>query len=227
MHEGASSGKEPRKATSLQTMYPETVTYSSGFMAITLEKVKKRALQFSGGIYSELPPTTKFILDNLQRAFIQKHQNLFQRTLNALELHLAELEAGNILLTSQLFGKEDIHSMDKTTIMSIDYARLSLKTQNQLRSAVANLPSDIQMRIFRSKAMTESCDQWFRHFEIMVTIHFPALGADADTIDIASILETWNQYFGSSHRVYEKQHPFPGLIVNYEDGADDEDRDPS
>ena len=51
MHEGASSGTEPRKATSLQTMYPETVTYSSGFLAITLEKVRKRALQFSGGIY--------------------------------------------------------------------------------------------------------------------------------------------------------------------------------
>ena len=62
---------------------------------------------------------------------------------------------------------------------------------------------------------------------LMVTIHFPALGADADAIDIASILEAWNQYFGSSHRVYEKQHPFPGLIVNYEDGADDEDRNPS
>ena len=78
--------------------------------------------------------------------------------------------------------------MDKTTIMSTDYARLSLKTQNQLRSAVANLPSDIQMRILRSKAMTESCDQWFRHFEIMVTTHFPVLREDADSIDTASIL---------------------------------------
>ena len=114
-----------------------------------------------------------------------------------------------MLLTSQLFGKEDIHSMDKTTIMSTDYARLSLKTQNQLRSVVANLPSDIQMRIFRSKAMTESCDQWFRHFEIMVTIHFPGLEEEADPIDTASILVTWNQYFGSSHRVYEKHHPSP------------------
>ena len=67
MHEGASSGNESRKATSLQNMYPETVTYSSSFMAITLEEVKNKALRFSGGIYSELPPTTKFILDNLQR----------------------------------------------------------------------------------------------------------------------------------------------------------------
>ena len=30
--------------------------------------------------------------------------------------------------TSQLFGKEEIHSMDKKTIMGTDYARLSLKT---------------------------------------------------------------------------------------------------
>ena len=45
--------------------------------------------------------------------------------------------------TSQLFGKEEIHSMDKKTIMSTDYARLSLKTQSMLRSVVANLPSDL------------------------------------------------------------------------------------
>ena len=61
-----------------------------------------------------------------------------------------------MILTSQHFGKEDIHSMDKMTIMGTDYVRLSLKTQNQLRSAVANLPSDIQNRILGSKAMTES-----------------------------------------------------------------------
>ena len=46
-----------------------------------------------------------------------------------------------MVLTSQLSGKEDIHSMDKMTVMSTDYARLSLKTQNQLRSAVANYKS--------------------------------------------------------------------------------------
>ena len=26
--------------------------------------------------------------------------------------------------------------------------------------------------------------------------------------------------------MYEKKHPFPGLLVNYEDGRDDDDRDP-
>ena len=48
--------------------------------------------------------------------------------------------------------------MGKMTIMGTNYARLSLKTQNQLRSAIVNLPTDIQVRILGSKAMFESCD---------------------------------------------------------------------
>ena len=108
---------------------------------------------------------------------------------------LAELEKENMILTSQLSGKEDIHSMDKMTTMSTDYARLSLKTQNQLRSAVANLPSDIQSRIFRSKAMTESCDQWFRHFEIMVTSHFPVPESPKKAFFFFSFLFQIKMYF--------------------------------
>ena len=131
-------------------------------MNITLHEVLSRKFQFTNGVYTGLPPSIKIILDNLQRAFTQNNNRLFQRTLRALELHLvnleAEIEIGKVSI-SQLFVKEDIHSMDKTTIMGTDYARLSLKTQNQLRSVVANLPSDIQERIFRSKAMSESCDQ--------------------------------------------------------------------
>jgi len=113
--------------------------------------------------------------------------------------------------------------MDKTTIMGTDYARLSLKTQNQLRSDVANLPTDIQVRILGSKAMSESCDLWFKHFRIMVTTHFPVYGEDSDDIDNAFIQSTWEEYFGSSHRVYEKKHPFPCLIINYEDWSVEED----
>ena len=196
-------------------------------MAITLHEVLSKALQFNNGVYIDLPPSIKFILDNLQKAYTKNNYNLFQRTLRALELHLVELEAGKTTLISQLFGKENIHSMDKMTIMGTDYARLSLKTQNQIRSVVANLPTDIQVRILGSKAMSESCDQWFKHFKILVTSHFPVYGEDLDDIHYAFIQSTWDEYFGSSHRVYEKKHHFPGLIVNYEDGADDEDRDPS
>ena len=60
---------------------------------------------------------------------------------------------------SQLFGKKDIHSKDKMIIMGTDYARLSLKAQSMLRSVVvANLPTDIQLRILESKGMFRSFD---------------------------------------------------------------------
>ena len=75
--------------------------------------------------------------------------------------------------------------------------------------------------------MFESCDRWFEHFKILVTTHFPVYGEDSDDIENAFIQSTWEEYFGNSHRVYEKKHPFPGLIINYEDGTDEEDRDPS
>ena len=54
---------------------------------------------------------------------------------------------------SQHFGKKEIHSMDKKTIMGTNYARLSFKTQSMLRGVVANLPTDILSRILESKAM--------------------------------------------------------------------------
>ena len=100
-------------------------------MAITLQEVLSRNFQFTNGVYTELPPSIKIILDNLQRAFTQSNHYLFQRTLRALEIHLVNLEVEieiSRISISQLFGKEDMHSMDKTTIMGTDYARLSLKT---------------------------------------------------------------------------------------------------
>ena len=112
-------------------------------------------------------------------------------------------------------------------IMGTDYARLSLKTQAILRSAVATLPSDIQVRILESKAMTESHDQWFAHFKLLVTTHFLVYGEDSDDVDDIFLYTNWDKYFGCSLRVYEKNHPFPSLIVNFEDWIEDEDRDPS
>ena len=71
---------------------------------------------------------------------------------------LANITHPNItddLYLSQLFGKEDIHSKDKMTIMGTDYAKLSLKTQSILRSVVPNLPTDIQLCILESKDMSQ------------------------------------------------------------------------
>ncbi|KAL0010969.1 hypothetical protein SO802_006077 [Lithocarpus litseifolius] len=232
MHEGVSSGVKPSRSTSVQEFVP---------------------VEFHNGVYSELPKFVKFILDNLQAAFIQKNKNLFKKTLQALEIHLVNLTAQNEVYadhyanlvsenetlkshllnypnvtnepyTSQLFGKEEIHSMDKKTIMSTDYARLSLKTQSLLRSAVANLPTEIQSSILESKAMFGSFDLWYKYFKKLVTATIPDLD-ELDDGDNVFIQLDWEEHFGSSLRVYEKKHPFPGLLINYEDGEDEDDRD--
>ena len=77
MHEGASSGVKPSRATSLQGDVPTEVTYSNGGMIIALQKVLARNLQFHNGIYLELPDSIKLILDNLQFAFTKNHRDVF------------------------------------------------------------------------------------------------------------------------------------------------------
>ena len=127
--------------------------------------------------------------------------------------------------TSQLFSKEEIHSMDKKTIMGTGYARLSLKTQSLLRSANANLPTEIRFSILESKAMFRSFDLWYKYFKKLVTTTIP----DPNDLDYSNnifIQLDWEEHFGSSLRVYEKKHLFPGLLVNYENRTDDDDRDP-
>ena len=133
---------------------------------------------------------------------------------------------------SQLFGKEDIHSKDKMIIMGTDYARLSLKTQSILRSVVANLPTDIQLRILESKAMFRSFDLWFKSFKKLVTATIPDPD-ELDEDDNVFLQLEWEEHFGSTLRVYEKKHPFVGLLINYDDGSyiaddsdEDDDRDP-
>ena len=109
--------------------------------------------------------------------------------------------------------------------MGTDYARLSLKTQSLLRSAIANLPIDIQFRILDSKAMFKSSDLWLEHFKILVTTAIPDPTNSDDFSDILQQAD-WKEHFGSSFRVYEKKNPFPGLLVNYDDGSDDDKRSP-
>ena len=109
--------------------------------------------------------------------------------------------------------------MDKITIMGTDYTRLSLKTQSLLRSAIANLPTNIQFHILRSKAMSRSFDLWFEYFKILVTTTIPD---PANSDDISDILEQADleDHFGSSLKVYERKHLFLVLLVNYDDGSD-------
>ncbi|KAK9998970.1 hypothetical protein SO802_018573 [Lithocarpus litseifolius] len=266
MHEGISSGVKPSGSTSLQEFAPAEVAYSSGDMVTALQEVWSKTLQFHNGAYSELPAPVKLLLDNLQAAFTLNHRKLFKKTLQALEIHLVNLNAQNEVYesllvdlttqnevyknllanptseneafgshfikhitdepyTSQLFGKEKIHSIDKMTIMGTDYARLSLRTQSLLRSVVANLPTEIQVSILESKAMFRSFDLWYKYFKKLVTATIPN-PADLDVDDNVFIQLDWEEHFGSSLRVYERKHPFPGLLINYEDETDEEDRDP-
>ena len=100
MQEDTSLGVKPNRSTSLLEFVPEEVTYSSGDMVIALQEVLSRKLQFHNGTYSELPDSIKFILDNLQAAFTRDHRKLFQKTLQALEIHLVNLTAQNEAYTS-------------------------------------------------------------------------------------------------------------------------------
>ena len=124
--------------------------------------------------------------------------------------------------------------MDKETIMGTNYARLSLKTQSMLRSVVANLPSDIRFHILECKAMFRSFDLWFKYFKKLVTATIPNPD-ELDEGDNVFIQLEWEEHFGSSLRVYEKKHPFPSLLIDFDDGSyfidkdsdDDDDRNPS
>ncbi|KAK9998125.1 hypothetical protein SO802_017728 [Lithocarpus litseifolius] len=233
-HEGASSRRNSSRSTSLQEFVPAEVTFSSGNMAITLQEVLSKILQFHNGAFSDLPTPVKVLLDNLQAAYTINHRKLFKKTLQALEIHLVNLTSQNEVYegliidlsshthkselvnqpfphneafaslpinhdhyTGQLFGKEEIHSMDKMTLMGTDYAKLSLKTQFGLRCAVGNLPSDIQKSILESKAMFRSFDLWYEYFKKLVTASIP----DPDELDVDDnvfIKLDWEEYFGKS-----------------------------
>ncbi|KAL0011095.1 hypothetical protein SO802_006203 [Lithocarpus litseifolius] len=248
MHEGASSSQE---AVSLQEY--ATVAHSSGNTVITLQEtptpiyssgnlvvdvlnytLEENLAKDSYGINSNFPYPTKIILDILQSAFILDNDHLFQRTLKTLKNHLDNLEARNDPVTSLLSGKEKICSKDKTVLMGTCFARLSLKTQASVRSAFANLPSEIQVRILGSKVMSESIDLWFRHFRVLITTRYydpddPDLDYTTNlnyTAENAFTVSRWEACFGSSLRVYEREkHPFPGLLINYNDLLEDEEED--
>ena len=92
-----------------------------------------------------------------------------------------------MVLTSQLSGKEIIHSMDKRTIMGTDYSKFSLKARAILKSATANLPSDLQNHILKSKAINESRNLWYEYFKVLVTHTIPNPD-DSDSDDMDNIL---------------------------------------
>ncbi|KAL0007411.1 hypothetical protein SO802_008913, partial [Lithocarpus litseifolius] len=217
MHEGVSSGTKPSRSTSFQEFALAEVAYSSGDMVIALQEVLSKTLQFYNGVYSEPPAPVKLLLDNFQAAFTLNHRKLFKKTLQSLEIHLVNLIAENEIYES-LF-------VDLTTQNEVYESLLAHPTsENEAfgNPFIKHIPNEPYTK---SKAMFRSFDLWYKYFKKLVTATIPNL-ADLDVDDNVFIQLDWEEHFGSSLRVYEKKHPFPGLLVNYEEEMDDEERDP-
>ncbi|KAL0009424.1 hypothetical protein SO802_010926 [Lithocarpus litseifolius] len=188
---------------------------SQGLQNNLLKCMKENLDKDSYGINSNFPYPTKTILDLLRLAYMLHNTDLFQRTLKTLKNHLQNLEERNDHITSLLSGKEKIRSKDKTVLMGTCFARLRLKTQASVRSAFANLPSEIQVRILGSKVMTESLDLSFRHFRVMITTKYPNPDeANKDIAENALSQSRWEANFGSSLRVYERKKTPISRIIN-------------
>ena len=112
-------------------------------MVIALQEVLSRNLQFHNGIYSELPDSIKLILDNLQFAFTRNHHNVFQKTLQALEIHLVNLTAqneayishyANLVLEKTLASKDDL-------VSNFVPENILVSENEAFRSHLANYPN--------------------------------------------------------------------------------------
>ena len=80
--------------------------------------------------------------------------------------------------------------------------------------------------------MFRSFDLWFKGFKKLVTTTIPGPDQLEEGDNVFLQLE-WEEHFGCTLRVYEKKHPFPSLLINYDDSSyiandldDDDDRDP-
>ena len=82
--------------------------------------------------------------------------------------------------------------------------------------------------------MFRTFDLWFKNFKTLVTATIPDPD-ELDEDDNVFLQLEWEEHFGSSLRVYENRHPFPDLLINFDDGSyiadisdddDENDRDP-
>ena len=81
--------------------------------------------------------------------------------------------------------------------------------------------------------MFRTVDLWFKYCKKLVTATIP-YPDELDEGDNVFIQLDWEEHCRSTLRLYEKKHPFPGLLINYDDGSyvaddsdDDDDRDPN
>ena len=138
LHEGISI-----ETISLQDTLLAKAMYSCGEKSVILQKVLRTDLMFQDREFTDLPLHIKLLLDNLQVAFTLRQKPLFQKTLQALELHLVSTEAFIEALGCQLPGKEDGDSNStKTELQSINcylmgtsFSKLHPKIQQKMRLA--------------------------------------------------------------------------------------------
>ena len=88
LHEGISI-----ETISLQDTLLAEAMYSCGEKSVILQKVLHIDLLFQNEEFTNLPLHIKLLLDNLQAAFSLRQKPLFQKTLQALELHLVSTGA--------------------------------------------------------------------------------------------------------------------------------------
>ena len=83
--------------------------------------------------------------------------------------------------------------------------------------------------------MFTSFDLWSKYFQKLVKATIPDPN-ELDEVDNVFIQLDWEEHFRTSLKVYEKKHPFPGLLINYDDDSyvdvdvddsDDDDLDPN
>nr|POE81460.1 hypothetical protein CFP56_05957 [Quercus suber] len=212
---------------SLQDTLQAEAMYSCGENSVTLQKVLRIDLMFQDGEFTDLPPHIKLLLDNLQAAFTLKQKPLFQKTLQALELHLVSTGAFIEALGCQLPSKEDgdlsstkIESQSlKSYLLGTSFSKLHPKIQQNTRLAIRTLLPEIQQNILTHKAITSSYDRWMHLFKILVSTAFIRTG-DMTGDAWLSHKATWYESFGDADRVYERTgdryDPYPGLLINTE-----------
>ena len=78
---------------SLQDTLSAEAMYSCGDNSVTLQKVLRTDLMLQDREFTDLPLHIKLLPDNLQVAFTLRQKPLFQKTHQALELHLVSTGA--------------------------------------------------------------------------------------------------------------------------------------
>ena len=195
---------------SLQDTLSAEAMYSCGDNSVTLQKVLRTDLMLQDREFTDLPLHIKLLLDNLQVAFTLRQKPLFQKTHQALELHLVSTGAFIAALGCELPSKEDGDSSSiKTELQSLNsylmgtsFSKLHPKIQQKMRLAMRTLPPEIQQNILTHKTITSSYDRWMHLFKVLVSTAFIRTEDMTDDTWL-SHKTTWYESFGDADRFYE------------------------